>query len=62
MVLQPLCTDGVVAGPYHAKSSVLCGLQTSPELGGEACSHQPLHCLDAEVPPIKAHVFNLVSK
>ena len=62
MVLQPVCIDGVVAGPCHGKSSVLCGVQTSPELGREACSHQPSHCLDAEVPPMKAHMSNLASK
>ena len=62
MVLQIVCTDGVVAGPCHAKSPVLCGLRTSPELGHEACCHQPSHCLDVEVPPIKAHMSNLASK
>ena len=62
LVLQPVCSDGVVVGPCRAKSPVLCGVGTSPELGCEACSHQPLHCLDAEVPPIKVHMSNLASK
>ena len=62
MVLQPVCTDGVAAGPCHAKSPVLCGVRTLPEPGCEACSHQPSHCLDVEVLPIKAHMSNLASK
>ena len=62
MALQPVCTDGMVAGARHAKSPVLHEVPTSPELGREACSHQLLHCLDAEVPPIKAHMSNLASK
>ena len=61
-MLQPVCTDAMVAGPCHAKSPVLCGVKTSPELGREACSHQVSHCLDTEVPPIKAHMSNLASK
>ena len=60
--MQPVCTDGVVAGPCHVKSPVLCGVRTSPELGCEACSHQPSHYLDTEVPPIKAHMSNIDSK
>ena len=62
MALHPVYTDGVVAGPCHAKSPVLCGVRTSPELGREACSHQPSHCPDVEVPPIKAHMSNLASR
>ena len=62
MALQPVCTDDMVLGPWHAKSPVLCKVQTSPEPGREVCSHQPLHCLDIEVPPIKAHMSNLASK
>ena len=61
-MLQPVCTDGVVVGPCHAKSPVLCEVQTLPELGRETCSHQPLHYLDIEVPPTKAHMSNLASK
>ena len=62
MALQPVCTDGEVVGPCHAKSPVLYGVRTLPELGHEACSHQPSHCPDVEVPPIKAHMSNLASK
>ena len=62
MALQPVCTDGMVAEPCHAKSPVVCGVRTSPELGYEACSHQPTHCLDINVLPIKAHMSNLALK
>ena len=62
VVLQRVCTDGVVAGPCHAKSSVLCGVRTSPELGHEACVYQLSHCLDIKVPPIRAHMSNLALK
>ena len=61
-MLQPVCTDDMVAGPCHAKSFVLCEVQTSPELAHEACSHQLLHCLDIEVLPIKGHMSNLALK
>ena len=60
--LQPVCTDGVIVDPCHAKSPVLCGVQTLPELGREACSHQLLHCLGVDVPSIKAPMYNLASK
>ena len=36
MALQSVCTDGMVVDPCHAKSPVLCGMLTSPELGREA--------------------------
>ena len=62
MALWSVYSDGVVAEPCYAMSPVLYEVQTSPEFGCEACSHQPLHCLGLEVPPIKAHISNLASR